>query len=175
MGVEFMVVSAPRSGSAWAANWLTTARALCVHDPLWYRHFSEWDEIACDRKLGVACTGIALFPAFLEGHPARKVIVHRDLGAVNGSLEEAGLPHLPAAWGYALDHIRGMHIEYEELFDARQASRVYAYLTGEPFDAPRHAELCRLNVQLNLRKVHPDRKAARRLLSEMAAIAGSLA
>src|SRR5437773_11222101 len=102
-----MVLGMPRSGTAWAANWLSTDHTLCYHDPLWHRYYTELDEIESTKRLGVACTGLALFPDFVNGHPARKVILRRPIGEVNASLTAMGTEPLAARWVDALDGIKG--------------------------------------------------------------------
>lgn len=142
-----MVLSAPRSASTWAANWLTTERTLCLHDPVFEHKPELLDEIPSDRTLGVACTALALLPEFVNAHPARKVIVHRDLHQVNRSLSSLGLTPLGSMWRGALEKIMGNHIQYEELFTPGIASWVYEFLTEQPFDAARHQQLCAMHVQ----------------------------
>lgn len=166
--ISFMVVSAPRSGSAWCANWLTTERTHCMHDPLLHTHFSEWDRIPVGegKKLGVACTGIAVVaPEVLRGFPARKVVLHRPIEEVNRSLARLGLPKLSAEWKHALDHIPGMHRDWRELFE--KPERIWAYLTGLPFDPERHTALTRLHVEIEPRRAQPNPKVWQRLVAEI--------
>lgn len=151
--LKFMVLSAPRSASTWAANWLTSDRVLCLHDPV-FEHRPEFlDAVPCDRLLGVACTALALLPAFVNTHPAKKVIVHRDLSQVNNSLESIGLTALGRRWVHALEKIEGMHVAYEDLFDPEAAQVIYEHLTGLPFDASRHSQLCAMHVEPHFEKI----------------------
>ena len=145
--IEFMVLSAPRSGSTWTSNWLTTEKTLCLHDPVLEYRLDELEQVHCDRMLGVACTGLALVPKFVNAHPARKVVVHRDFDEVNLSLRTIGATDLGPGWDGKLESIAGMHVAYEDLFDAEKAGRIYEYLTRQPFDAPRHAQLVRMHVE----------------------------
>jgi hypothetical protein len=160
--VEFMVLSAPRSASTWAANWLTTEKTLCLHDPVLEHYPEDLDTIACDRVLGVACTGLALLPDFLRLHQARKVIIHRPTDQIDASLEAIGLTKLGPQWETALDRLGGYHVLYEDLFDAREAASIYEYLTRQAFDAARHEQLCGMHVEPNFEKVKikPDRARA---------------
>lgn len=151
--VRFMVLSAPRSASTWVANWLTTEKTLCLHDPILEHKPEDLDDIPCDRLLGLACTGLALLPDFVNTHPAMKVIVHRDLEAVNRSLTTIGLTPLGRRWNDALDRIRGMHVYYDSLFDAHWADKIHYQLTGLPFDAARHAQLCGMYVEPHFEKL----------------------
>ncbi len=145
--ISFMVLSAPRSASTWAANWLTTASTLCLHDPVLAYAPEELDKLYCDRRLGICCTALALLPDFVNQHPAKKVIVHRERCEVDASLISMGFSALGHAWDGALDRIHGMHVDYAELFDADAADAIHFELTGERLDRPRHRELCAMYVE----------------------------
>lgn len=160
--VKFMVLSAPRSASTWVANWLTTERTLCLHDPILEHTPEALDALPCDRMLGVACTALALLPELINAHAARKVVVHRDLSEVNQSLTTLGLSSLGPVWVKALERIHGFHVYYEDLFDQFIAARVYEHLTELPFDGPRHALLRDMYVEPHFDKVKilPERVKA---------------
>lgn len=160
-----MLISAPRSASTWAANWLTTDASLCLHDPLWRWHYSELDAIKSDKMLGIACTGIALFPEWVNAHPARKVILHRPLHEVDASLTRIGLTPCGAQWEGALERIRGVHLDWTDLFE--RPKNIYEYLLDQPFDADRHAMLREMNVQPCFAKLSIDRGATARLIREL--------
>lgn len=159
--VRFMVLSAPRSASTWAANWLTTEKTLCLHDPILEHTPEAMDAIPCDRLLGISCTALALLPALVNRHPARKVVVHRDLGEVDLSLTSIGLTRLGPRWATALDKITGMHVGYSSLFETQQAGLIYEYLTELPFDEARHALLRNMYVEPNFSKVPIHAQTAR--------------
>lgn len=166
--VSFMVIAAPRSGTAWAANWLTTDRLLTVHDPLMHTHYSEWDRMPVGegKKLGVACTGIAVVaPEILRAFPARKVVLHRPLEEINRSLARLGLSKLSPAWKGALDAVPGMHCDWRELFE--KPERIWVYLTGTPFDAERHAALRCLHIEIEPQRAQPNPKVWQRLVGEI--------
>lgn len=160
-----MVLSAPRSGSTWISNYLTTDTTLCLHDPLWQHHYSELDAIESDKTLGVACTGLALFPDFVNAHPARKIILHRDLAEVDVSLMKIGLTPCSPQWEGVLSQIRGVHLNWTEMFD--EPRNIYEYLLNKPFDAQRHAQLREINVQPAFAKLSIDRGATSRLIREL--------
>ncbi len=160
--IEFMVLSAPRSASTWAANWLTTEKTLCLHDPVLEHAPEDFDQIPADRTLGVACTGLALLPGFLRLHPARKVIIHRPMDEIDQSLESIGLTKLGTQWLSALDAIGGYHVFYGDLFNPKEAAGIYEFLTKQPFDAARHEQLVAMHVepQFERIKLKPDRARA---------------
>lgn len=157
--IEFMVLSAPRSGSTWMSNWLTTEATLCLHDPILEHAPEALDHIESDRTLGVSCTGLALLPAFVNSHPARKVIVHRPIEQINRSLRSIGLTELSSIWDDALAKIVGMHVPFTHLFNSVLAAPIYEYLTHRLHDKARHAHLCRMHIdpEFTRVKVHRDR------------------
>lgn len=152
--IDFMVVSLPRSGSTWISNWLTTDTSFCLHDPLRLMHYSQWDD---DTKhlphgtfdhVGVACTAIRCFPEFLNNHPAKKLVIHRDLDDVNKSLKAIGWQPIKddraAENLYQLD---GMHIHYNELFTPDGAEAVWAYVLERRFCEARYRAAVEINMQ----------------------------
>lgn len=141
--IKFMLLAAPRSGTAWAANFLTTDATLCLHEPLARWNMEQLDGIESGRTLGVACTALALFPGFVNAHPAKKVILHRDAKEVRASAKALGLN--PIYDFAALDRIDGLHCHWRTLFT--DPARIFTYLLGKPFDAERHRELVSLNIQ----------------------------
>lgn len=164
--IKFMVIAAPRSGTAWAANWLTTEKTLCLHDQMFVRSLEDLDALPCDRMLGIADSGIALFPRWVNAHSARKVILHRDVKEINDSLKRAGLPQLDSVWAGVLNQIDGMHVDWRVLFD--HPGIVHNYLFGSnDYDAVRHDALRTPNVQLDFEKVDPDPNVTKKLLERM--------
>lgn len=166
-----MVIAAPRSGTAWAANWLTTDTTLCLHDPLWRQHYESLDSIASQKRLGVACTGLAQFQRYTLAHKARKVILHRDLREIDASLAAIGMPPCDPDFDGLLSAIPGMHVHWSALFESPRA--IYEHLLERPFDAERHRALCDLEVQTRFEGIKVDKLATARLIAELqAAVAG---
>jgi hypothetical protein len=146
--VHFMVLSAPRCASTWVANWLTSERVLCLHDPVLEHTPEALDTIATDRLFGVACTGLALLTSFVNAHPARKVVIHRDFRDINDSLLSLGLTRVIAKhWEAALHAIEAVHVNYHDLFQAVSAARIYEYLTDLPFDRARYEQLRLMHIE----------------------------
>jgi len=162
--IEFMVIGLPRSGTTWAANWLTTERTHCLHDPLYRYHYTQLDSIPSAKILGVSCTGLWAFPEWVNEHPARKVILHRDTAEINASLKSLGLPAWPSTY-CPIDDLRGEHHHWRDIFD--RPEEIYTFLTGLPFDAVRHAELVKMNIQPS-NAVIQDLTVTKRLLKELA-------
>ncbi len=59
--LSFMLLAAPRSATAWAANWLTTDTTLCLHELSTRWAMEELDNVPCGKVLGVVCTALALY------------------------------------------------------------------------------------------------------------------
>lgn len=165
MTIQFMVLGAPRSATTWTSNWLTTDTTLCLHDPLWRIAYQDLDAVASEKKLGIACTGIALFPEWVNAHPARKIVLHRDFAEIDKSLEAIGLTACSQAWEGVLQKIDGVHLNWQDLFERPKA--IYEYLLDKPFDADRHAALREINMQPAFAKLSIDRTATQRLIREL--------
>jgi hypothetical protein len=132
--MEFMFIAAPRSGTAWAANWMTTGNRLCLHDPLWQTHFDDLDTLAYgfqDHCVGLACTGLGYWPEWLNAHPAPKVILHREPAQVNASLAKIGLPECPSVLFRNLELIDGLHVYWTELFDNPQLIHDHLFIADK--------------------------------------------
>lgn len=167
MAIQFMILAAPRSATTWASNWLTTDTTLCLHDPLWQWSRDELDGLQSPRRLGVACTGLALFPEWVNAHPARKVILHRDLNEVDESLKRIGMTACGEQWEGVLDRIKGVHLPWSDLFARPQY--IYEYLLDIPFDAERWTALREMNVQPHYESITVNRAATARLMAELRA------
>ena len=110
--IDFMLLASPRSGTTWAANLLTTDTTLCLHDPLFTHHYSELDGIESNKRLGVSCTGLCLFPEYVNSHQARKVVLHRDLREINRSLDAIGFFGFMAMMLFLLILVAGFVYEW---------------------------------------------------------------
>lgn len=167
-----MIIALPRSGTTWAANWLNTGDSYCVHDPLWTTHYSYLDravtERAAGRAAGISCTGLWRWPAWVNGHPARKLVLHRPVAAIDRSLGALGLPALPREASGLLASIAGRHADYTELFDPTKAEVLWDYLTGGlPFNPVRHAELRQLRIEPQFAHIAADPAVTRALRAEL--------
>lgn len=153
--IDFMVLGMPRSSTTWAANWLTTDRTACMHDPLLALTLEEVESLPVDRRFGIADTSLALLPKIVNAHPARKVILHRDRREVDESLIQIGLGALGRAWDGALERLQGLHVPYQDLFDPFRAQLIWEFLSPTlPFDRPRHALLTQMHVEPQFDGLH---------------------
>lgn len=148
--IKFMVIGLPRSGTTWAANWLTTEKTLCLHDPLNEYHYKELDSLdAGTRELGVSCTGLYLFPEFLNRHPARKVILHRPVGEIKASFKRNDMT-VRLFKPENLNKIEGMHVQWTDMFI--RPEKIYSFLMRRNLDVLRHDQLKTFNIQADLNK-----------------------
>lgn len=165
MMVDFMIISLPRSGSTWAANWLTTDHTLCLHDPLWNWHYSDLDQLESSKRIGIADTGIFNFTEWLNAHPARKIILHRPLDEINASLAALGLPEFTKQDKFKLGQIKGQHHHWLDLWN--NPADIYEFLLRQPFDAERHRELALIEMQPKFAGLEINPAVTRRLRSEL--------
>src|ERR1700677_3002898 len=160
--ISFMVLSAPRSGSTWASNWLTTEWQLCIHDPVLDTSIEHLDCLPHTRRYGLACTGLPLLVDWVNARECPKVILHRSLKEVNQSLKRIGLTPLPSAWDGVLERLAGWHVHYSDLFKTNHARALWTYLLpDEPFDAERHALLSQMHIDPHFPRVAVDRARTR--------------
>lgn len=152
--LDFMIVALPRSGTAWTANFLTTERSLCWHEPLSEHDLADLDQMKMTGLFGIADTQLSLMnPQELNAHPARKLIIHREFTTIARSLYALKLPMLGTAMDYleacgeGMYEIEGWHIPYPAIFEADSFKPAYEWLTSMQFDRARHAVLKQMNVQ----------------------------
>lgn len=164
--IDFMVIALPRSGTTWAANWLTTDTTLCLHDYLAYKTLSEInDNYKTSKRLGLSDTGLFGYKEKLNKHPAKKVILHRDINEINASLTDLGIPPMPSITNL-LESIDGLHVHYKDLFNKPEP--IWDYLIGTTFDGERHSLLKQMQVQPEFAALAPvDKEAVKRYFKEI--------
>lgn len=145
--LSYRVFGLPRSGTTWVANWLTTDRATCWHDPCeWALPYDveRWAERR--ENAGISCTGLWLLHAWDPGVPT--LCLDRCPDEVQESLAKAGLPLLPEVVFDLWDALPFRKIALAELLEPSRAEEVQRFLLPElPFNCDRHAQLARMNVQ----------------------------
>lgn len=159
-----MVIGLPRSGTTWTANWLTTDTTLCIHDPLYKFHYSDFDRIPSKKTLGIACTGLYAFPDFVNSHPARKVILRRNINEINDSLEKIGVPFIHREAEEMIDKLNGWHVNWDVIF--KEPQDIYEFLLQKPFDFERHKFLNELNIQPNFETLIVDKSLTKKFMEE---------
>lgn len=148
--MDFMILGLPRSGTTWAANWLSSDGAICYHDP-----FAKYDDVSLTnhnpgREWGISCTGAWLFPSFMQANKCKTIILERDLNEVNQSLREIGWPEFPADLLYLFRKAEGKRMPFNALFDEEGAREIWQHLRpGKPFDVVRWKQLIEMSIQPN--------------------------
>lgn len=139
--IDFMMISMPRSRSTWLANWLTTEKTLCFHDPLRDQALEDLEAYETDKRFGIADTSLFFYGARLNRHPAKKLIVHRKATEVSRSIGDKLDPNCARQ----LDTIYGMHVQFEDI--NHQAKDIWQYLIGDGFDQERFDSLLQMNIE----------------------------
>ena len=167
--LEFLVLSLPRSGSTWAANWLTTGGALCLHDPLSHMDHEGLLAYAGRRRIGAACTALWLWPEWCAQHARRVLILERDPPSSQAALYRLGLPLLPD-WALAkFAAMPGLRVPYTDLFEPARARAIWHHLRpAEDFDHDRHHALREMKIEPDFRVWRPDMAIADKLFANMA-------
>jgi hypothetical protein len=62
------------------ANWLTTDRTLCLHDPFSRQLPEHWPRD--HRRRGISCTGAYLLPGWLAQQRCPVFVIERDRARV---------------------------------------------------------------------------------------------
>lgn len=167
--ISFMVLGGPRSGTTWAANWLTTDTTICLHDPLLEYPISVLEHLEFPgKRIGISCTSALLYPQWVNASKAKKLILYRNLAEINASLNALGLAELGEMQHMTrIDAIKGaILIPYEQLFQPKSA-RVIADHLGVPFDEARHDLLRQMRVEPMWRHLNVGRQAVTDLMKKI--------
>lgn len=167
--IDFAVIAMPRSGTSWAANWLTTEASLCYHDPMECftpNVMANWDNSR--RRKGVACTAMWTVPNWLHTHVRRWVILDRDPHEVNASLTRMGLGPLCLSDWERFRSVPGKRLPFAALFDEESARDIWCHLLpGIAFDVQRHALLKRLAISPQFSALDPQPDAVQAWLKRI--------
>lgn len=168
--ISFMVLGGPRSGTTWAANWLTTDTTICLHDPLleYPIHTLQRLTFTKGRRLGISCTGSLLYPDWVNAQKCPKVLLYREVADINRSLRELGLVELIERRHLKrLSNINGaMIVPYEHLFTQTGAEAIAKFL-NVPFDAARHDVLMQMRIDPYWKHLNVGRQAVTDLIAKI--------
>jgi hypothetical protein len=144
----FRVFGLPRSGTTWAAAWLSSGRAICWHDPCEHATPAMVEEWAAseDRPAGISCTGLWLHTDWDTDVPT--LLLDRPAVAVQRALRRVGLPQLPD-WAFDLwEALPYPRTTLQALLTPEGAARAQSLLLPrEPFDQRKHAELAKMRIE----------------------------
>ena len=168
--IDFMVIGLPRSGTTWASVLFTTDTTLCFHDPLYTVHYEDWDDVLSKpyKRVGVSCTGIWRWVDWVNTHPAKKILLHRDIKEIEQSLNEIGL-HVPDLYEgeKLLESIDGLHVPFTDLFDSARCNRLWNHVLDKPFDRDRFELLVNIEMQPNFSGLSVGKDVTKRLVDEL--------
>lgn len=157
--MDFAVFGLPRSGTTWAANWLTSDGAVCFHDPIEHHAPAELLTLQPGRPWGIACTGAWAFEG-VAAEIARRcpvVILERDPADSAELARGIGMELPPAvhAWIHErFERVPGVRVAHGELWDEDGARGIWRILRpGVPFDVMRWRLLRDMQVQPVLERV----------------------
>lgn len=143
--VDFIVLGLPRSGTTWLANWLTTDRSLCLHDPFAKALPEHWE--GGTKRLGISCTGAYLMPAWLAQQDCPVAIIERDPGECDNCLARLGLPDT-APLRQAFAEASGKRWRFTDIWNEEKARELWAFLLpGIAFDAARYRLLRDMRIE----------------------------
>ena len=152
----FAVIGLPRSGTTWLANWLTTDRTLCLHDPFMNLLPEELEDYSTDKQLGISCTGAYALKWF-DTLDCPIIAIDRDADEVDASLRKASLPALTDKLKDSFARARGKRYRFTDIWNEDKAREMWAFLLPDvPFNEERYRMLTEIQVQPHMGKWVPD-------------------
>lgn len=143
--LDFIVLGLPRSGTTWLANWLTTDRTLCLHDPFAKQLPEQWE--GGTKRMGISCTGAYLMPKWLAQFDCPVAIIERDADECDRCLTKLGLPSTNGIRG-AFAKAQGRRFTFADLWNEERAKELWTYLLpGIPFDSARYRLLREMRIE----------------------------
>lgn len=153
--LDFIVVSLPRSASTWLANFLTTDRSLCLHDPFALGMPDTWPRD--NRVRGIACTGAYLLGKWMEQFSCPVAVIERDPADCERSLHAVGMSVGCDDLARELKLVPGYRIAFDDLWNEDAARALWAHLLPDaPFDVIRYRLLRDMQVQPHMGKIVYD-------------------
>lgn len=162
--LKFIIAAAPRSGTAWCANWLSGEK-LCLHDPMWDHHYEDLNGLG--NVWGIACTGIAYFHDWVNRQSCPKLILHRPRAEIDCALAQIGLPPVSSELIASLWQIHGCHIDWRDLFNEKEAAKIHSFLNMGAFRADRYELLRNFRVTSEFHQRRQNPMVVERLAAEL--------
>jgi hypothetical protein len=140
MKYPFLILSTPRSGSAWLANFLTYEGCLCIHEP------TVWNNLQPSGhwlKGGIDTAAVHfLSDVLVASDPNTRVYqLRRNEEDVKASVDRLGLSYTPTP------DLGFKTWRYEELFQLETLKGIWDEIVGTPIDENRARMLIEMNVQ----------------------------
>ncbi len=146
--LDFLILSTPRSGSAWLANFLTHGDCFCYHEPMAGGPISRLDRQA--PITGAIDTAAWMWPEQLPRVPKLYALT-REPRRVSRSLRSLYLPDDPDFELFREVTRDLITFEFERLFNLDYLEGVWRTVVGPPsFHVERARQLIPTNVQRDL-------------------------
>ncbi len=158
---NFIIISLPRSRTAWLSVALTYGDSYCFHEPLLGCDSVSDLKVKFDsveaKVVGGADTGAVLFldNIIKEIPDIRVLVVERDAKECEISMEDMGFDHVDLtvpknALKEAGERENVKVVRYDDLSDPGTGQEIWEYCTGQnDFSAQRWLELAKLNIQVD--------------------------
>ena len=156
----FFIISLPRSGTAWLANFLTYGDAFCFHEGLFgcasLDQYAELFNGVEKSVVGNADTGaIFILPALFKRYPdAKYVFVIRDLVDISASLQRVGLspakvPEMADYLWWGITAIDGaITVKFDDLFNQITLRKIWKHIgMPDPFPFRRTEMLRQMRIE----------------------------
>lgn len=170
--LDFAIIALPRSGTTWAANWMTTKSNYCLHDPLatyTFDDLAKWGDMGAGFH-GVSCTMLWAFPEWVKNYVRRWVILERPIDEIQASLAEIGLPPINEKMYAEFKQMPGLRVDWKNLFEPEAAKEIYNHLLPiGGFDAERHKVLRELHITPRFEAMQPRKEACLDLIRRIRA------
>ena len=142
--IDFAIIALPRSGTAWAANFLTCDDKICLHDPLATMNLEELQ----NHSGGISCTAMWLNHEFVYSNIKRWIILERDVQEVNQYAVNAGYEPFNEHAINLFRNLRGPRMNWQALFNEESAKDIFEYLRpDDKFDSARYKLLQGLTIE----------------------------
>lgn len=163
-----MVLGGPRSATTWLSNLLTTDETLCLHDPMLEYSLPQLNTLSVPGKLlGVSCTSLIMWPDWVAAQHCPKILLWRDVGEINKSLDALGLQRLdPGKHAMRMGLIEAPVYHYAEIFKMNVARKICKHL-GVPFCPYRFNALVNMRIEPNWAHIPVAKEAVTKLLTRI--------
>jgi hypothetical protein len=167
--MDFILTALPRSGTTWASVWLMDD-ALCLHDPLTTMTPADLLLHNPGRRWGISCTGIWLYPDFVEQCKCPVVLLDRNIDAICNSMLRVGFAPITMDYVQRFDRLPWLRFDSQDMFDDEDvAQEIWETLRPDkPFDAPRWRLLREVRIEPDFSSFKINPAQVRKLAREAA-------
>jgi hypothetical protein len=143
----YFIISLPRCGTGWIANFLTWGDSFCYHEGIYehddFNDYADMLENNSAKHVGDSDTGLVKLLPFLHKRfpDAKYVFVRRNMEDIRKSTIKAGfstvqLKTLNDGLEWGLKYMNPLVVEFDDLFTDTQ--RIWDYIGLTDFPTERH-------------------------------------